>query len=57
MPAAISPSEGSIRAQGSRPSRQALRRLETTAITTGSVPMIMVGSGPPARWIAAARHR
>jgi hypothetical protein len=25
------------------------RRLAVTAITTGSVPMIMVGSGPPER--------
>ena len=25
--------------------------------TTGSVPMIMVGTGPPARWMALARHR
>ena len=46
MPSAISASDGASR-PGSRPSRRALRRL-ATAITTGSVPMIMVGTGPPA---------
>jgi hypothetical protein len=57
MPHAIRPSEGSSLSQGRRPSRRASRRLEVIAITTGKVPMIMVGSGPPARWIAAARNR
>ena len=57
MPSAISASDGASRFQGSRPSRRALRRLALTAITTGSVPMIMVGTGPPARWMALARHR
>ena len=57
MPAAISASDGASRAHGSRPSRRASRRLELIAITTGKVPMIIVGSGPPARWMAAARHR
>ena len=33
------------------------RRFEVTAITTGKVPMIIVGSGPPARWIALASSR
>ena len=27
------------------------------AITTGNVPMIIVGSGPPARWMLLARNR
>lgn len=57
MPSAISASDGASRFQGSRLSRRALRRLALTAITTGSVPMIMVGTGPPARWMALARHR
>ena len=57
MPAAISSSDGTSRAQGSLPSRRASRRLELIAITTGSVPMIIVGSGPPARWMALARNR
>jgi len=60
MPATISSSDGASRRQGSRPSRRragsARRRLEAIAITTGSVPMIMVGSGPPARWMAAASN-
>jgi len=30
---------------------------EHTAMTTGSAPMIIVGNGPPARWIALARNR
>ena len=33
------------------------RALAVMAITTGSVPMIMVGSGPPVRWMALARNR
>ena len=39
------------------PSRWWSRRFELMAMTTGSVPMIIVGNGPPARWIALARHR
>ena len=57
MPAAMSTSEGSMRRQGRLPSRFASRQFEHTAMTTGSVPMIMVGSGPPARWIAADSSR
>ncbi len=33
------------------------RRLEVMAMTTGRVPMIIVGNGPPARWMAPARNR
>ena len=54
MPAAISASDGARRNHGRRPSRRASRRFAVIAITTGSVPMIIVGNGPPARWIAAA---
>ena len=61
MPAAISNNEGAncrqdkptSRRPGARPSRSLLQ----TAITTGSVPMIIVGSGPPACAIALARNR
>ena len=53
----MSTSDGSSRSHGSLPSRRASRRLELMAMTTGSVPMIIVGSGPPARWIALARNR
>jgi hypothetical protein len=60
MPSAISSSEGTSARQGSArapgPSPPP-RRLETMAITTGSVPMMVVGSAPPARWIAAASSR
>ena len=35
----------------------ARRSFEVMVITTGSVPMIIVGSGPPARWIALASSR
>jgi hypothetical protein len=56
MPAAIRPSDGASAARaGGR--RAASRRLELMAMTTGSVPMIIVGSGPPARWMALARNR
>ena len=34
-----------------------LPRLDTTAITTGKVPMIKVGNGAPASWIAAESVR
>ena len=57
MPAPISASDGSSRSQGSLPSRRWSRRLELMAMTTGSVPMIIVGSGPPARWMLLARNR
>ncbi len=57
MPAAISPSDGNSFSQGRRPSRRASRRLLLMAMTTGSVPISMVGSGPPARAIALARNR
>ena len=53
----ISASDGRSLSHGNRPSRRASRRFELIAITTGSVPMIIVGSGAPARWIAAATHR
>jgi len=42
--------------QGNCPSRAALRRFDTSAMTTGKAPMIMVGSGAPACWIAEARQ-
>ena len=57
MPTPISASEGSSRSHGSLPSRWWSRRLELMAMTTGSVPMIIVGSGAPARWMALARNR
>ena len=57
MPAPISSSDGASRRHGSRPSRRASRRFELIAMTTGKVPMIIVGSGPPARWIALASSR
>ena len=47
---------GGISSRHGRRSRGS-RRFEQMAITTGSVPMIIVGSAPPARWIAAARQR
>ena len=52
IPAASTTSEPASRPQAS--SRCA--RLDDTAITTGSVPMIIVGKGAPAIWIAAARN-
>ena len=52
MPAAIVASEGASRPHGSDRSD----RFEATAITTGSVPISIVGSGTPAIWIAAARN-
>jgi hypothetical protein len=60
MPAAISPSAGSSMRQASGCSVEPWRwasQFEQTAMTTGSVPMIIVGSGPPARWMALARNR
>ena len=59
MPAAISSSGGTSRATPAAvaPVRGAPRRLDVIAITTGRVPMIIVGSGPPARWMALARNR
>jgi len=61
MPSAINPSEGASCDQRSGCSRRVParwpRRLAVIAMTTGSVPMIIVGSGPPARWIALARNR
>jgi hypothetical protein len=52
MPASITASDGASRAHGSVRSD----RFETTAITTGSVPISIVGSGTPDVWIAAARN-
>ena len=61
MPVPISASDGSSCAHGSFAStRMPARwpaRFALTAITTGKVPMIIVGNGPPARWIALARNR
>ena len=57
MPTAIRPSEGSSFNQGKRPSRAASRSLLLMAMTTGRVPMIMVGSGPPACPMALARNK
>ena len=52
MPAPISSKDGASLAHGRRPSRRASRRLLLMVITTGKVPMIMVGKGPPARPMA-----
>jgi len=51
MPVASTSSAGASRRQGSVRSL----RLETIAITSGSVPMIIVGSGAPASWMPVAR--
>jgi hypothetical protein len=57
MPSKISAKGGASFSHGKRPSRWWLSKLAATAITTGSVPMIMVGSAPPARWMALDRNR
>ena len=61
MPSPISTSDGNKRDHASGASTRApgaaRRRFEVIAITTGKVPMIIVGNGPPARWIALARNR
>ena len=44
-------SEGARRRQG----RARSDRFDTTAMTTGSVPISMVGIGTPAVWMAADR--
>jgi hypothetical protein len=42
---------------GKRPSRWWFSRLAEMAITRGNVPMTMVGSAPPARWMALDKNR